>query len=130
MPSPRGLIASQIASVLSDIGKKDKAEEYYRKSLFLEPDKPDLMNDLPFLLIDSERNITEGLDFAEIALELKPVNYAYHHAKGWGLYKQGAFQKALEILQKSCDLRREKAVYDHQAYLHLEAAKKAVAGMK
>jgi hypothetical protein len=34
------------------------------------------------------------------------------------------------MLQKSWDLRREKAVYDHQAYLHLEAAKKAVAGQK
>jgi hypothetical protein len=34
------------------------------------------------------------------------------------------------MLQKSWDLRREKAVYDHQAYLHLEAAKKAVANQK
>jgi hypothetical protein len=34
------------------------------------------------------------------------------------------------MLQKSWDLRREKAVYDHQAYLHLEAAKKAVANLK
>lgn len=130
MPSPRGLIASQIVFGLADIGKKDKAEEYYRKSLFLESDKPDRMNDLAFLLIDSERNISEGLDLAEKALELKPDNYAYLHTKGWGLYKQGAFQKALEILQKSWDLRREKAVYDHQAYLHLEAAKKAFAGLK
>ena len=32
------------------------------------------------------------------------------------------------MLQKSWDLRRKHAVYDHEAFLHLEAAKKAVAG--
>jgi hypothetical protein len=34
------------------------------------------------------------------------------------------------MLQKSWDLRRQNAVYDHPAFLHLEAAKKAAAGQK
>jgi len=112
------------------VGKKDKAEEYYRKALSLEPDEPGRMNDLAFLLIDGERNITEGINLEDKALELKPDNYLFLHTKGWGLYKQGKYREALDMLQKSWDLRREKAVYDHQAYLHLEAAKKAVAGQK
>jgi len=33
----------------------------------------------------------------------------------------------LEILQKSWDLRREQAIYYHEAFLHLEEAKSAVA---
>jgi hypothetical protein len=36
----------------------------------------------------------------------------------------------LEILQKSWDIRKEKAIYNHEAFLHLEAAKKAVAEQK
>ena len=64
------------------------------------------------------------------ALELRPDNYLFLHTKGWGLYKQGKYEEALEMLQKSWDLRREKAVYNHQAYLHIETAKKAVAGKK
>ena len=112
------------------MGKKDKAEEYYRKALSLEPDEPGRMNDLAFLLIDGERNITEGINLEDKALELKPDNYLFLHTKGWGLYKQGKYREALDMLQKSWNLRREKAVYDHQAYLHLEAAKKAVAGQK
>ena len=123
-------IASQIAFGLSDIGKKDKAEEYYRKALSLEPDKPSRMNDLAYLLIDSERNINEGIDLADKTLELKPDDYSFLHSKGWGLYKQGKYSEALEILQKSWDLRRQNAVYDHTAFLHLEAAKKAVADQK
>jgi tetratricopeptide (TPR) repeat protein len=123
-------IASQIAFGLSDIGKNDKSEEYYRKALSLEPDKPGRMNDLAYLLIDSERNITEGMNLVDKTLELKPDNYLFLHTKGWGLYKQGRYKDALDILQKSWDLRRKNAVYDHIAYLHLEAAKKAVAEQK
>jgi hypothetical protein len=47
--------------------------------------------------------------------------------KGWGLYKQKKYKEALELLEKSWDL---KPYYDHELYLHLEAAKKAVAGQK
>ena len=123
-------IASQMAFGMSDIGKKEKAEEYYREALSLEPGKPERMNDLAFLLIDSERNIAEGMDLAARALEIRPDYYLFLHTKGWGLFKQAKYREALDILQKSWDLRREKAVYDHTAYLHLEAAKKAVAGQK
>ena len=123
-------IASQIAFGFSDIGKKDKAEEYYRKALSLEPGKPDRMNDLAFLLIDSDRNLPEGMELVDKALELSPDNYKYLHCKGWGLFKQRKYLEALEILQKSWDLRMTYAVYDHPAFLHLEAAKKAVAGQK
>lgn len=123
-------IAAQIAFGLSDIGKNDKSEKYYRKALSLEPDKLGRMNDLAYLLIDSQRNITEGIDLVDKALELKPDNYLFLHTKGWGLYRQGKYREALNMLQKSWDLRKEKAVYDHQAYLHLEATKKAVANQK
>jgi len=46
------------------------------------------------------------------------------------LYKQGKYNEALEVVQKSWDLRMKNAIYDHEAYLHLEEAKKAVAGQK
>lgn len=123
-------IAAQIAFGFSDVGKKGKAEEYYRKALSLEPDEPGRMNDLAFLLIDSERNITEGINLVDKALELKPDNYLFLHTKGWGLYKQGKYAEALNMLQKGWDLRKVKAVYDHQSFLHLEATKKAVASQK
>lgn len=123
-------IASQIALGLSDIGNKDKAEKYFRKALSLEPVESGRMNDLAYLLIDSERDIAEGMDLADRALELKPDNYSFLHTKGWGLYKQGKYREALNVLQKSWELRRQNAVYDHSAFLHLEAAKKAVANLK
>ena len=88
------------------------------------------MNSLAYFLIDKDRNITEGLELVSKVLELSPDNYTYLHTKGWGLYKQGKYQEALKTLQSSWDLRREQAVYNHEAFLHLDAVKKAVANQK
>jgi tetratricopeptide (TPR) repeat protein len=110
-----------------DAGILDKAEAYYEKSLSLLPGDPARMNDLAWFLIFNDRDINKGLELMDSLLKKSPDNYYYLHAKGWGLYKQGKYQEALELLQKSWDLRRQTAFYYHQAFLHLEAARKAVA---
>ena len=108
----------------------DKAEEYYRQAVSLEPENPVRLNNLAYFLIDQAGNLNEGMEIIDKALKLSPENYNYLHTKGWGLCKQGRYQEALDILQKSWDLRMKNAIYNHEAYLHLEAAKKAVVGMK
>jgi len=79
-------------------------------------------------LIDQDRNVNEGLELIEKALEMSGGQYEYIFldCKGLGLFKQGRYDEALEVLQKGWDLRRAKAGYDHKAFLHLEAARKAV----
>jgi tetratricopeptide (TPR) repeat protein len=123
-------IATGKAKIYSESGILDKAEQYYRQALSLEPENPDRLNTLTYFLIDKDRNVNEGLELVNKALELSPNSYNYLHTKGWGLYKQGKYQEALNVLQKSWDIRREKAIYNHEAYIHLEAAKKAIAGQK
>jgi len=123
-------IASYLGSIYEDANILDKAEEYYRKALSLESDNSYRLNNLSRLLIEKDRNIDEGLNLGEKALELNPDNYDFLDTKGWGLYKQSKYGEALEILQRSWNLRREKAIYNHLAYLHLEAAKKAIIGQK
>jgi tetratricopeptide (TPR) repeat protein len=124
------VIATNLAAIYSEVGNSDKAEEYYRIALSLEPESLWIMNNLAYFLIDKDRNINEGLELADKALVLNPENYNYLYTKGWGLFKQGKYQEALDILQKSWDLRMKNAIYDHEAFLHLEAAKKAVANLK
>ncbi len=110
-------------------GMLDKAEESFRKSASLDSKNAFWTYYLAYFLIDKDRNINEGLELADKALELSQGQYEwiYIDCKGWGLYKKGRYEEALEILQKSWDLRRARAQYDHQAFLHLEAAKKAAA---
>jgi len=123
-------IAATNASALADAGSLDEAEKYYREALSLEPESPVRMNALAYFLIDNDRNIPEGMELVEKAIQLRPAHYSNLHTKGLGLYKQGKYREALDLLQESWDLRREAAVYNHEAFLHLEAAKKAVAGVK
>jgi tetratricopeptide (TPR) repeat protein len=123
-------IASVLAFGLSEAGIPDMAEENYRLAVSLEPENPLMLNNLAYFLIDNDLNVDEGLELVEKALELNPDDYNLLHTKGWGSYKQGSYHEAMELLQKSWDLRRELAVYNHEAYLHLEEAKKAAASQR
>jgi len=120
-------IAYSVGEIYKEAGYLDKAEEYHRMEITLEPNNPDRLWDLGWFLIDKDRNIDEGLRLVDKALELKPDFYWYLDAKGWGLYKQGKFDEALKYIEKCLDLSPS---YRHNVHLHLEAVKKAVAGQK
>jgi tetratricopeptide (TPR) repeat protein len=117
-------IAANLAGIYNGADIPDKAEKYLRQALSLEPEIPVRIRMLAFYLIDKDRNISEGLELIDKALQLKPDNYLYLDIKGWGLYKQGKYNEALALLEKADSL---KPIYNHQIYLHLEAAKKEVA---
>jgi len=120
-------ITSSLASIYTEAEILDKAEEYYRQALSLEPNSTERMNTLAYFLIVNDRNINEGLGLVDNALELSPDNYNYLHTKGWGLYKQGKYKEALGFLEKSWKI---KPVYNHALNLHLEEVKKALASQK
>jgi tetratricopeptide (TPR) repeat protein len=121
------LIQTRLAGIYQAAEIPDVAEKHFREALSMEPENPVRLSSLAYFLIDSERDVDEGMAIIEKALELRPDNYIYLHTKGLGLYKQGNYGDALEILRQSWDLRMEQAIYNHEAFLHLEEAKKAVA---
>ncbi len=125
--SSEAAIATNLAGIYIQAGIPDKAEVYYRQALSLQPDNPNRLNNLAWFLIDNDRNINEGLELANKALELRPGNYIYLDSKGWGLYKQGKYEEALQLLEKSWDL---KPIYEHEIYLHIQEVKKAIANQK
>ena len=127
--APEADLATKLALIYSETTFLDKAEGFYRKALLLEPDIPLRLVNLAYFLIDKDRGIDEGLLLVEKALKLSPDNYSYLHCKGWGLFKQSKYKEALEILQRSWDLRMKDAIYNHEAFLHLEAAKKAISNL-
>ena len=120
-------IQTRLGWIYEEAGKIDQAEKHLRNALLLEPENPVRMNIMATLLIKHDNNVSEGMELIEKALETRPDHYIWLHTKGLGLYKQGKYREALEVLQKSWDLRRERAVYNHEAFLNLEEAKKAVA---
>ena len=109
----------------SDEAYHDKAEEYFRKALSMEPENPDKISDLVLFLIDNNRNLEEVSGLMDDAMKLakdKIDYYNYSDTKGWGLYKQGKFKEALEVLQKTWD---EAPFKLYSIRSHLEEVKKA-----
>ncbi len=118
-------IANNLAGIYEQAGIPDKAEWFYRQALSLEPQNIWRLNALAYFLIDSDRNVNEGIEMIEKASGLGLDEFYYADCKGWGLYKQGKYNEALELLERSWEAR---PIYNHEVYLHLEAARKAVAG--
>jgi tetratricopeptide (TPR) repeat protein len=121
-------ISTGQAEIYAEANFNDKAEEFYRNAFLLEPENPTRIYNLAKFLIEKDRNINEGMELTEKLLKLNPDKYAkfsYLDTKGWGLYKQGKPKEALELLESNWNLR---PMYNIEASLHLEAAKKAVAG--
>ena len=118
-------ITTNLAELYSEAEYPDKAEKYYRMALSLDPDNPRKIRDLSYFLIDKERNINEGLALADSALKVEPDDFKFLHIKGWGLYKQGSQHQALELLQKSWDLRMQKSVYDRTVLSSYRSSKES-----
>jgi TolB-like protein/Tfp pilus assembly protein PilF len=114
----------------SNSGYIDKSEEYCYKLLSLEPENPDNLFGVAYWLIVIDRNINKALELMDRALKVHPDNYDFLLYKGWGLYKQGKYKEAVDILQRSWDLRLKNAFYDDFTFRLLDEAKKATAGQK
>lgn len=120
-------IMQGLGEIYQDASLIDKAEQYYRQALDLDPKRPIQMNDLAWLLINNDINIKEGLELVNHALEVQPDDYFFQHTKATGLYKQGKYEESLELLEKSWTLR---PLYDHDHYLLIQEVKQALAKQK
>jgi tetratricopeptide (TPR) repeat protein len=123
-------ISTDLAYIYSEAGNQDKAEELYRKALSLEPENPGYIKQFADFIINNNRNTTELPEMMDKAIKLAPDKYDYYdylNTKGWGLYKQGKYKEALEILQKTWDETPFK-LYTFKS--HLEEVKKMVASQK
>jgi TolB-like protein/Tfp pilus assembly protein PilF len=118
------LILARVGSTYSIAGLIDEAENYYRQALELDPGNLERMHDLAWHLIDHDIDIDEGVKLVEKSLEIKPGNSYILDTYGWGLYKQGKYEEALKVLNKSWELR---GPYDPVIYEHIRETEKALA---
>jgi tetratricopeptide (TPR) repeat protein len=117
-------ILSGIGYIYSDAGFYDEAETHLRRALSLDPRNPERMNDLAWFLIDNDIKVNEGVDIIEKALDLEPEDPYYLDTRGWGLYKQGRYEEALQDLKESLQCS---SLYEHEIYQHIQEVEKALA---
>jgi AraC-like DNA-binding protein/tetratricopeptide (TPR) repeat protein len=117
-------LAGNVGNLYREGRLPDNAEKYYRKALQLESGNLYWQNTLAIFLIDSGRNLNEGMELVGNILKADSANLRALRTKGWGLYKQGRSSEALDLLQKSWDTKLYG--YNHLDFLRLEEVKRAV----
>ena len=110
-----------------DANLPDQAEPHYRKAVELAPLSYDLKAWLGKFLIYSGRNVNEGMILIQNVLEKYPEESYIINIEGWGYYKQGDYEKAMERLNRSWELWEG---FNIEIYENLETVKKALAAGK
>jgi len=121
---PESRILSGIGYIYIRAELVNEAERHFRQAFTLDPRNPERMHDLAWFLINNDIDINEGVDLVEKALKIDPEDPYYLDTKGWGLYKQGRYEEALQFLNESWDC---KSAYMHEVFQHIQAAEKALA---
>jgi tetratricopeptide (TPR) repeat protein len=117
-------LTSTVGYMYADAGDLARAEECYRRAVEIDPDDDRALNDLAYYLIDRDIDIAEGLRLAGRALEIFPDNPGYLDTQGWGYYKLGRCEEALEVLKRAWDLT---PYYSHGIHSHKEVVEAALA---
>ncbi len=119
---PEALISNDIGFIYSSAGLFDEAEQHFRSAIRMEPQNLQYHFNLAMFLIDEEVDVDEGVEIVDRLLESIPDHWNLLNYKGWGLYKKGRYEEAVELLRHAWE---KKPLYNHMLFLHLQEAEKA-----
>lgn len=84
---------------LEESGRWPEAERDLKRALAQKPDEPELLNFLGYSWIDHGEKLPEAMAMVEKAVRLDPQSGAMIDSLGWGYYRTGDYQKAVEKLE-------------------------------
>ncbi|MDR2658621.1 MAG: tetratricopeptide repeat protein [Spirochaetaceae bacterium] len=101
----------------------ERAVQMYETALGIDPNNATAMNGLGFLLVESGKDVSRGLDLCKRAVEKRPQSAAYLDSLGWAYYKTGEIGEARRLLRRALDLApRQKDISLHMKALVDEAS--------
>ncbi|MDG3042607.1 tetratricopeptide repeat protein [Roseicyclus marinus] len=82
----------------------DASEIDFRQALVLNPDQPQVLNNLGYSLVEQRRNLDEALGMIERAVEGDPDSGYIVDSLGWVLYRLGRFEEAVAPMERAVAL--------------------------
>lgn len=110
--------------------KKNRAGalEQYRKVVEAEPDNPEALNNMAYLLAQDPTRLDEALKHAERARERAPENPEIADTLGWIYYRKGLYSLAVQHLELAAKSRNPVCQYHlAMAYIKLGDSKRGQA---
>jgi Flp pilus assembly protein TadD len=87
-----------------ETGRWDAAEADLQRALKIRPDDPELLNFLGYTWIDRGEKLTQALAMVRKAVDLDPHSGAMIDSLGWGYYRLGDYQSAVDNLETAVTL--------------------------
>ena len=114
----RFMVARQLGLAYYEMGDYQKSLVSYRKALALSPKDQISLNNLAWLLATNLNQVDEAMKYAKRAWELEPYNPHSLDTYGVVLMAKGRYKEALEVLNRSADIKKLAANLLHlgQAY--------------
>jgi tetratricopeptide (TPR) repeat protein len=113
-------MANNLGFIYDNANMSKQAEKNYRQALNMDPKNAAFMNSLAFLLIDKDLDVNEGVELAQKAHQLDPQNFNIIDTLGWGLYKQGKVEQAVQYLEQADNLAPK---FEHDINKHLKTVR-------
>ena len=102
--APRNALAwGFLGKAQEDARRRPEAIASYHKSLQLDGRDPWIMNNLAYLLADTEGDLNEALKLAANAVRQNPGNAAFNDTLGWVYLKKGDFRSAIHVFEGARD---------------------------
>jgi tetratricopeptide (TPR) repeat protein len=102
-----------------------QGEKYLRRAIAEAHESASALNALAYLLIDNDKNVKEGVELAQRAIMMDSDSPEIMSTLGWGYYKLGSYEQAVDLLQKATALVPKN---DLQVQKHLEMARGSLSG--
>ncbi|WAC49036.1 tetratricopeptide repeat protein [Asticcacaulis sp. SL142] len=89
------------AVLYDQLGQWDMAESAVKKAKALAPDRPEVLNFLGYGWIERNMHVKDGMELVRKALEADPKSGAMMDSLGWGYYRLGEYDQALDWIEQA-----------------------------
>jgi tetratricopeptide (TPR) repeat protein len=104
--------------------KFDASEEAFRKVLAIDPEHPQALNYLGYVLADRNVRLDEAYKLIKKAVDLEPENGSFLDSLGWVYFRQGKLPEAETALVKAIGLTGDDAtVHEHLGEVYMKLGK-------
>jgi tetratricopeptide (TPR) repeat protein len=129
--NPRNVTAYFFAGTLEELrGRRQEAEDVYRKALQVDPNYGPAANNLAYLMLENGKNPEEALSLARLARQKMPNSPSAADTLAWAYYQKGLYDLAIHLLQEALQEAPENATYHYHMGMVYQRQKNMAAARK